>query len=156
MKKILIVLMLINVNLIAQNKWYEPTKNEVISVFLLTASGVSNGFHEAINYHGYGKGNGFIDIQTSWKNKYKNYDAGDYRERFFLSKSAFVAFTDLNHATAFSNTGFLVSGTAINFSEFKSQWIQYKGWQRAGFIIVRKVFPFMLRSLAFEITYKNL
>jgi hypothetical protein len=40
----------------------------------------------------------WYDARTSWKLKYKDYDAGDLRPRFFKSTTWFVLFTDFWHA----------------------------------------------------------
>jgi len=43
----------------------------------------------------------FFDNRSSWKFKYKNYDAGDLRARFFGSKTWAAMFTDFWHLCDF-------------------------------------------------------
>jgi len=155
MRLILTILTSFSLSATAQQKWYEPTKKEIIGTVCLSLSGMYKGFHEAINYRGYGKGEKFWDIRTSGKNKYKNWPT-DTREKFPGSKTIFVVFTDGNHLTAAANTITLTGGSYFVLSDIKDEWKQYKGWQKVGYIIVRKLGPYLLRSIVFEKFYKSL
>jgi len=138
-----------------QNKWYEPTRNEIISIPLMALSGYYKATREAINYRGFGKGDKFLDINTSWKNKYKNWPE-DKSERFPGSKTIFVMFTDGNHLFGAANTITLTAGSYFVLSDIKDEWKKYKGWEKVGYIIVRKLGPYLIRSIIFEHVYKTL
>mgnify|MGYP003512534593 CR=1 FL=1 len=155
MRLILPILSFLSLSATAQQKWYEPTKKEIIGTVCLSLSGMYKGFHEAINYRGYGKGEKFWDIRTRGRNKYKNWP-NDTRERFPGSKTIFVVFTDGNHLTAAANTVTLIGGSYFVLSDIKDEWKQYKGWQKVGYIIVRKLGPYLIRSFIFEKVYKTL
>lgn len=56
----------------------------------------------------------WFDARTSWKRKYKNYDAGDLRPRFWLSTTALVLFTDFWHAAdSVYLTAYLAGGALL-------------------------------------------
>ena len=155
MRLILTILTFLPLLSTAQQKWYEPTQKEIIGTVCLSLSGMYKGFHEAINYRGYGKGEKFWDIRTSGKNKYKNWPT-DTREKFPGSKTIFVVFTDGNHLTAAANTITLTGGSYFVLSDIKDEWRMYKGWKKVGYIIVRKLGPYLIRSFVFEQFYKKL
>jgi len=155
MRLILTILTSLSLSATAQQKWYEPTKKEVIGTVCFSLSGMYKGFHEAINYRGYGKGEKFWDIRTSGRNKYKNWPT-DTREKFPGSKTIFVVFTDGNHLTAAANTITLTGGSYFVLSDIKDEWKMYKGWQKVGYIVVRKLGPYLVRSFVFEQFYKKL
>lgn len=77
------------------------TNNDYAIIALQLLSGFSNGLHEAIQAGHWGSGNKFWDHSISWKNKYKDFDAGDQRPAYPGSKTVFVAFTDGYHITNF-------------------------------------------------------
>ena len=77
------------------------TNNDIAIAGTSFAAGYFRGWHESIQAGHWGKGNKFWDNEISWKNKYKNYDAGDTRAKFLGSKSIFVFTTDGYHFTAF-------------------------------------------------------
>jgi len=153
--RLLLTILLLPLLGTAQQKWYEPTKKEIIGTVCLSLSGMYKGFHEAINYRGYGKGEKFWDIRTSGRNKYKNWPT-DTREKFPGSKTIFVVFTDGNHLTAAANTITLTGGSYFVLSDIKDEWKTYKGWDKVGYIIVRKLGPYLIRSIIFEHVYKTL
>ena len=153
--RLLVTILLFPILVTAQQKWYEPTKKEVIGTVCLSLSGMYKGFHEAINYRGYGKGEKFWDIRTSGRNKYKNWPT-DTREKFPGSKTIFVVFTDGNHLTAAANTITLTAGSFFVLSDIKEEWKMYKGWEKVGYIVVRKLGPYLIRSFVFEQFYKKL
>ena len=152
MKTILTILLFTSLS--TQAQWWKPTQDEGIATVFMIASGVAKGYQEAVNYNGYGKGQPFWDIETSWIRKYKNYPT-DTRARFPGSKTVFVIFTDAKHLTTFVNNTGLIVGTAFNMADFRREWKEYYGWQRVGFI-ARKMAPYLIRSWVFEKTYKNL
>jgi hypothetical protein len=139
----------------AQKKWYEPTRNEVIGTVCMTMSGLYKAGHEAINYKAFGKGSQFWDIRVSNQNKVKDFP-NDMREAFPGSKTIFVMFTDGNHLTGALNTITFTAGTYFVLSDIKNELKQYKGWEKVGFIVVRKLGPFLIRSFVFEKVYTAL
>ena len=80
-------------------------------------AGAADGMNQALVYHGALKGHPFWDYSTSWKRKYKNYDAGDLRPRFPGSKTWLVGITDGNHLTRMINRSFTTFSIAIAMSE---------------------------------------
>jgi len=136
-------------------KFYHFSKNEIISIPIMALSGMYKAYREAINYRAFGKGDKFLDIQTSWQNKYKNWPENK-SERFPGSKTIFVMFTDGNHLFQTANTMTYTGGTYFVLADLKDEWKMYKGWQRVGFIVVRKFAPFLIRSFTFEQIYKVL
>ena len=153
--KLLFTILLMPLFSTAQHKWYVPTKNEVAGMVCLTISGVYKAYHEAINYKGFGKGNQFWDIRVSNQNKYKHWP-DDLREKFPGSTTIFSPFIDGNHLTGALNTGTYTAGTFFVLIDIKSELKQYKGWQKVGYLIVRKAGPFLIRSFVFEKIYKAL
>ena len=75
------------------------TKKDILVTALQFVSGFADGTNQAIVHHRLGAGNEFWDMKTSWKRKYKDFDNGDLRPRFFGSKTIFVAGTDGFHLT---------------------------------------------------------
>jgi len=136
-------------------KFYHFSKNEIIGMPLMSLSAYYKATREAINYRGFGKGDKFLDIQTSWQNKYKNWPE-DKGERFPGSKTIFVMFTDGNHLFQVANTITLTAGSYFVLSDIKDEWKMYKGWEKVGYIIVRKLGPYLIRSFVFEKIYKVL
>jgi len=136
-------------------KFYHFSKNEIVSIPVMALSGMYKAYREAINYKGFGRGEKFWDIRTSHQNKYRNWPT-DLRERFPGSKTIFVPFIDGNHLMQASSTVTYTGGTYFVLSDLKSELKMYKGWQRVGFIVVRKFAPFLIRSFVFERIYKAL
>jgi len=117
-------------------KFYHFSKNEIIGMPLMSLSAYYKATREAINYRGFGKGEMFWDINTSWKNKYKNWDKGDTRAKFPGSKTVLVMFTDGNHLMGAANTLTLTVGSYFVLSDFKSEWRMYKGWERVIWLVL--------------------
>jgi len=58
----------------------------------------------------------FYDARTSWKRKYKDYDAGDLRPRFLGSTTVLVLFTDFWHlADSVYLTAYLMGGVLLGY-----------------------------------------
>jgi len=136
-------------------KFYHFSKNEIVSIPVMALSGMYKAYREAINYKGFGRGEKFWDIRTSHQNKYRNWPT-DLRERFPGSKTIFSPFIDGNHLMQASSTVTYTGGTYFVLADLKSELKMYKGWQRVGFIVVRKFAPFLIRSFTFEQIYKVL
>jgi hypothetical protein len=83
-------------------------------------AGSADGVNQALVHHYLGMGNQFWDFQTSWKNKYKDYDKGDLRPAFLGSKSITVCFTDGFHLTRAIDRTFTTGSIAIALSEKNS------------------------------------
>jgi uncharacterized protein YxeA len=158
MKKILLSLMLLFLLVTTEaQQWWKPTKREAYSYVAFSLSGVANGFNQAIEHHNYGMGNNFVDISESYKRKYKNYDAGDYREAYWGSKTFLVWTTDAFHLTNMIDRGFMATGIVLNTWDIKSELKQYKKKDRWKVIVFKKILiPLVLQHLAFEITYTKL
>ncbi len=138
-------------------KWWKPTKRELFGYTALTLSGVSYGFNQAIEHHNYGYGNSFVDITVSYKNKYRNYDAGDLREAYFGSKTFLAFTTDAFHLTNTLDKGFLTTGVILTTWDFKSDLKKYPKKDRWKVIVFKKILiPLVLQHLSFELTFNNL
>ncbi len=136
-------------------QWFIPNKNEWLSYGLYAASGISNGYHDANTFHGWG--NGDFWAADSWKRKYKDFDNGDTRAAYIGSKTFLVWTTDGQHLTSTSETAFLIAGTALNFWNLKNELQQYPKNQRWLVVVVKKIlYPMLCRSIAFEATYQTL
>jgi len=104
-------------------------------------AGSADGVNQAVVHHYLGMGNKFWDFQTSWKNKYRNYDKGDLRAAFFGSKSITVCFTDGFHLTRAIDRTFTTGSIAIALSEKNSlkqivkKVIIFSLINRAGFVL---------------------
>lgn len=108
-------------------------------------SGSADGVNQALVHHFLGMGNRFWDFQTSWKNKYKNYDLGDLKPAFPGATSIAVSFTDGYHLTrmidrAFSlgSLGFAL-GEKQSFKSIAKKIIISSLVNRAGFILFYNV-----------------
>lgn len=129
-------------------QWFIPTKRDFIGYGLIAGSGVSYGINQAVNYHKFGEGNPFIDINISWKNKYKDYNGGDLRPAYLGSKTWLAWTTDLNHLSATANHLFLAGGVYF-LSDIKGmKWYA---------VLVRKIiYPAIIRGVSFEFTFKHI
>ena len=56
-------------------KWYSITKNDAAIFALGAVSGAADGVNQNLAHWRWGKGKQFWDVKTSWKNKYKDFDA---------------------------------------------------------------------------------
>jgi hypothetical protein len=145
-------LLFINHAAIAQKKWTAINRNDILIYSFMTVSGGADGVNQAIIHHELGRGNQFWDYAKSWKNKYRNFDAGDERAAFFGSKSIFVGFTDAFHLTRFIDRGFTLAAISVSATELK----QYKKKDRWKVIAKKLVISTLLNRLAFGLTYNNL
>jgi len=155
-KLLFICLLLINAAQ-AQNRWYVPSKKELLTYPCFAISGVAKGYHDAAVLHYWKRGNSWIDPKISFQRKYKDFANGDMRPAYFGSKTFLVWTTDFSHLTeAVSITSF-GAGVALNFADIKNELKLYKKSQRIPIILVRKIlYPIVVRSLAFELIFKNL
>lgn len=108
-------------------EWYKITKNDYK---LMGGSAAYGGFYavnQAIIHHHLGRGNQFWDKNVSWKNKYKDFDNGDTRAKFFMSKTVLVPVTDGFHLTQFAYRSAGLVTLAFAISDFdaypkKDRW----------------------------------
>jgi hypothetical protein len=150
--KLLSLLLLISLSAPAQKKWMRITRNEIFVYSCMTLSGAADGVNQAIIHHELGRGNQFWDYARSWKNKYRDIDAGDDRAAFFGSKSIFVGFTDAFHLTRMVDHGCTLTAICISGGELK----QYRKKDRWKVIAKKMVISTFLNRLAFGLTYNNL
>jgi hypothetical protein len=150
--RILVLLLLLTQVATAQKKWTRITGNDFLIYSFMTMSGAADGVNQAIVHHEFGRGRPFWDFHTSWKNKYKNYDAGDERSKFFGSKNIFVAVTDGFHLTRMVDRGFTLTSVAISSFQLK----QYKKKDRWKVIAKKAVISTLLNRLAFCVVFNNL
>lgn len=138
-------------------KWWKPTKSEMMGYTALAFSGASYGFNQAIEHHGYGKGNNFVDITVSFKRKYRDYDAGDLRQAYFGSKNILAFTTDAFHLTNTLDKGFLTTGVVFLCWDIKSELKQYPKKDRWKVVVFKKILlPLVMKHLSFELVYNNL
>lgn len=121
-------------------QWEKSDLHVAITQFI---TGAANGTSDAIQFHGVGAGMHWVDYNTSWKNKYKNYDAGDTRAAYFGSKSFFVAGTDAFHALRASQRSLTTFTIIIDRTDVKS-------WKK---IIQKTLLIYLTNRLGFNLLY---
>lgn len=150
--RLLLLFLLISQAATAQKKWTAISRNEIIVYSLMTVSGAADGINQAIIHHELGRGNQFWDYAKSWKNKYRDFDAGDERAAFPGSKGIFVGFTDAFHLTRMIDRGCTLAAISVSASELK----QYKKKDRWKVVVKKLVISTVLNRIAFGLTYNNL
>lgn len=133
----------------AQN-WYTITKNDISIMALGSVSGSADGVNQNLAHWRWGKGRQFWDVKLSWKNKYKDWDAGNKDARFFGSKSIFVAFTDGYHLTRSIDRTAMLLSVGISAGELK----EYKKKDRWKVVLKKMAISGIFNRLAFNIIYK--
>ena len=116
-----------------------PTVIVIACSLLLLLAGLSNGIMDTLQFH-YGKSlfpkvegetllgqdREFWDPQISWKNKYRDYDAGDKRPAFWLSTTALVFLPAGHHHTLFVFSAYkVVLGTACTHTGQGALWHRF-------------------------------
>ncbi len=140
-----------------QEKWYIPSKNDWMGYGAMAIAGISKAYNQAILHHHYGRGKQYWDQDISWKNKYKDWDGGDYREAFLGSKTIFVPFTDGQHLTYTGNTLFTTIGTVAISLNLKEELKNIPKKDKWKFIAFRKIaIPFGIRAIVFETLFNIL
>jgi hypothetical protein len=86
----------------------------------------------------------FWDSRISWKNKYKDFDNGDYSTAYFGAKDLLVWTTDANHLLDGMQTLSLVGGTMVICLGDKRPWWEYA---------INFAALFVSRSAGFELFY---
>jgi hypothetical protein len=150
--RLFLLLLFISQAATAQKKWTATSGNDILVYSLMTVSGAADGVNQAIIHHELGRGNQYWDYATSWKNKYRNIDAGDSRAAFIGSKGIFVGFTDAFHLSRMVDRGFTLGGITVSATDLK----QYKKKDRWKVIAKKLVISALVNRLAFGLTYNNL
>src|SRR5215211_7816187 len=118
----------------AQKKWTATSSNDILVYSLMAVSGAADGVNQAIIHHELGRGSQYWDYATSWKNKYKNIDAGDSRAAFIGSKGVFVGFTDAFHLSRTVDRGFTLGAICVSTADL-AQYKKKARWK----VIARKL-----------------
>jgi hypothetical protein len=145
----IILTMFLPAPLVAQ-KWYAITKNDAAIIALGAVSGAADGVNQNLAHWRWGKGKPFWDVQTSWKNKYKDFDGGNTEARYWGSKTIFVAFTDGYHLTRMVDRSAMLLSVGISTAEL-TKYHKKDRWK----VVSKKAFlSGMTNRLAFNIIYK--
>ena len=150
--RLFLLLLFIGQAATAQKKWTAISGNDIAVYSLMTVSGAADGVNQAIIHHELGLNNQFWDYSKSWKNKYRDFDAGDRRAAFLGSKGIFVGFTDAFHLTRLIDRGCTLAAISFSAGELK----QYKKKDRWKVIVKKMVISTLLNRVAFGLTYNNL
>lgn len=150
--KLIVLLLFISPLVTAQKKWSSISGNDIMVYSFMTISGAADGVNQAIIHHELGLNNQFWDYSKSWKNKYKDFDAGDKRAAFPGSKGILVGFTDAFHLTRMIDRGFILAAVSVSAIDLK----QYKKKDKWKVIAKKMVISTLLNRLAFGLTYNNL
>lgn len=104
--------------------WYKITKAGKKAMISSAAAGAFYGLNKAIQHHHFGRGNQFWDYNVSWKNKYRDYDAGDTRQAYPMSKNVLVFTTDGYHLSQFAyrSAWFVTLAFAFSDKEANNFW----------------------------------
>lgn len=120
-------------------------KKDILIYALQFIAGAADGANQAIVYHHAGIGTHFWDYNTSWKNKYKDYDHDHVTAAFPFSKSLLVGLTDGNHLTRMINRSFSLGSVMIAMSEGE-RWSE---------IIKEILISSLINRLGFTIMYDH-
>jgi hypothetical protein len=131
-------------------KWYTITKNDVAIIALGAVSGAADGVNQNLAHWRWGTGKPFWDVQTSWKNKYKDWDGGNTDAAFWGSKTVFVAFTDGYHLTRMIDRTAMLLSVGISAGEL-SKYEKKDKWK----VVLKKIVLSSLSNrIAFNLIYK--
>lgn len=150
--RLLLLLLFIGQAATAQKKWTAISGNDIVVYSLMTISGAADGVNQAVVHHEFGLGHQFWDFSKSWKNKYKDFDAGDTRAAFIGSKGIFVGFTDGFHLTRMIDRGCTLAAITVSASELK----QFRKKDRWKVVVKKLVISTLLNRLAFVVIYNNI
>jgi hypothetical protein len=131
-------------------KWYKITNNDWGLVALGVVSGSADGVNQNLAHWRWGKGKPFWDVQTSWKNKYKDWDTGDKSARYFGSKTIFVAFTDGFHLTRMIDRSAMLVSVGISAGELST----YPKKDRWKVVLKKMAISGISNRIAFNLIYK--
>jgi len=145
----IILTMFLPAPLVAQ-MCYALTKNDAEIIALGAVSGAADGVNQNLAHWRWGKGKPFWDVQTSWKNKYKDFDGGNTQARYWGSKTIFVAFTDGYHLTRMIDRSAMLLSVGISGAELT----KYPKKDRWKVVAKKALLSGMTNRLAFNIIYK--
>jgi len=131
-------------------QWYKIDLNDVAVIATQSIAGGFDGWNQNIIHHRYGVGKPFWDNHTSWKRKYKDYDNGDLRAKFFLSKSVLVGATDGFHMTRSVSR----MATLATIGIVAGDWKDYPKGQRWLIVAKKIVLSIIANRVTFQIVYK--
>jgi hypothetical protein len=131
-------------------KWYSITKNDIGIIVCEAIAGTADAYHERIANHKLGQGNAFWDASVSWKNKYKNWDAGDKRAAFIGSKTWLVCLTDGYHLTRQIDRNFTLATIALAAHELHT----YNKKDRWKVVLKKVLLSAIANRITFNIIYK--
>ena len=132
-------------------KWYKITGNDCLLMGVQSISGASDGVNQNLAHWRWGKGERFWDVKTSWKNKYKDWDAGDKSAAFPGSKTWLVFLTDGFHLTRTIDRTATLFSIGIAAGEIK----QYPKKDRWKAITKKVVLSALVNRIAFNIIYRE-
>lgn len=132
--------------------WTKITRNDVLVASFMLLAGSADAVNQALIHHQLGLGNQFWDTKLSWKNKYKDYDNGDYGPKFFGSKDILVGLTDGFHLTRTIDRSFTVASIAVSAVDLK----QYRKQDRWKVIARKLILSTLFNRGAFIIIFNNL
>lgn len=149
MKLFLVISFLFPGCLTAQKKWYAISKNDGGMMIAQALAGSADAINQGIQFGKIGK-NQFWDYSRSWKNKYRDYDAGDTRAAFPLSKTMLVFATDGYHLTRMMSRNFVLFSFTIGFEDLS----KYERRDRWKVIVKKTILSSIANRIAFNIIYK--
>lgn len=145
----IIFALLISSTLQAQEKWYKITGNDIGIISCQFIAGTADAYNQNILFNGFRRGDKFWDNKISWKNKYKNYDAGDKRPAFFGSTTFLVAVTDGYHFTRGVDRTFTAATIGLVAGELK----KFEKKHRWKVVAKKIVLSFIANRIAFNVFY---
>jgi hypothetical protein len=131
-------------------KWYSITGNDVAVIACQAAAGAADAQHEMIVNHKLGKGNSFWDATISWKNKYKNWDAGNTRAAYPGAKTWLVGFTDGYHLTRTLDRSFTLASIGLAAGELNT----YQPKDRWKVVAKKVLLSAIANRITFNLMYK--
>lgn len=148
--RLLIAILLFPAMLSAQDFWRDFTTNGALPF----VSGFADGSVEAVKWHYHevkakhpGLNDQYWDPAISWKNKYKDWDAGDYRPAYPGAKTWAVAGTDFYHLGRAVQRSSLMASAGIQAATFETgqPWYTY---------VFRFAVQFISYSVGFRVAYE--
>lgn len=93
------------------------TKKDIMMYACQFIAGSADGVNQSLVHHELGRDNPWWNYETSWKNKYRNFDENDKRPAFFGSTTFAVGFTDGFHLTRLIDRAFTLGSIGIALGE---------------------------------------
>lgn len=133
-------------------KWNTITKEDIVLTGAMVLSGTADGVNQAVVHRNIWKGHAFSDFTTSWKRKYRDYDAGDLRPAYFGSKSFLVGITDMFHLTRSIDHLSLYTGIVFGASDI----VKYRKQDKWKVLLIKKPAIILIRSVTFNLIFNSL